>query len=146
MAAVRELLAEGSFHETAVEQVAERAGVSRATLYQHFRSRLDLIDAICDTFDANPALQRLRQSVELADPDAALEETIALVVRFWQRRTPSSLRCTASKRSTPRRAISSNASAPTAAARSNVSPATSTRANGCAPVSARSAPQTCSWS
>ena len=83
MAAVRELLAEGSFHETAVEQVAERAGVSRATLYQHFRSRLDLIDAICDTFDANPALQKIRQTVELADPRAALEETIALAVRFW---------------------------------------------------------------
>jgi AcrR family transcriptional regulator len=83
MAAVRELLAEGSFHETAVEQVAERAGVSRATLYQHFRSRLDLVDAICDTFDANPALQRLRQTVELSDPDAALTEVIALSIRFW---------------------------------------------------------------
>ena len=83
MTAVRELLAEGSFHETAVEQVAERAGVSRATLYQHFRSRLDLIDAICDTFDANPALQKLRHTVELDDPDAALDETIALAIRFW---------------------------------------------------------------
>src|SRR5690242_2918638 len=78
MEAVRELLAEGSFHETAVEQVAERAGVSRATLYQHFRSRLDLIDAICETFDANPALLRLRQTVVLPDPDAALDETIGL--------------------------------------------------------------------
>ena len=146
MAAVRELLAEGSFHETAVEQVAERAGVSRATLYQHFRSRLDLIDAICDTFDANPALQRLRQSVELADPDAALEETIALAVRFWATEDAVLAPLYGVERSTPRRAISSNASAPTAAARSNVSPATSTRANGCAPVSARSAPPTCSWS
>jgi AcrR family transcriptional regulator len=83
MAAVRELLAEGSFHETAVEQVAERAGVSRATLYQHFRSRLDLIDAICETFDANPVLQQLRQNVVLPDPDAALNETIALSMQFW---------------------------------------------------------------
>jgi AcrR family transcriptional regulator len=81
--AVRELLGEGSFHETAVEQVAERAGVSRATLYQHFRSRLDLIDAICETFDANPVLQRLRQTVVLPDPDAALHGTIALSMQFW---------------------------------------------------------------
>ena len=50
--AVRELLSEGSFHESTVEEVAARAGVSRATVYQHFRSRLDLVDAICDTFDA----------------------------------------------------------------------------------------------
>jgi AcrR family transcriptional regulator len=27
----------------------ERAGVSRATVYQHFPSRLELVDAICDT-------------------------------------------------------------------------------------------------
>src|SRR5439155_158692 len=40
--AVRELLAEGTFHTSTVEHVADRAGISRATLYQHFRSRLEL--------------------------------------------------------------------------------------------------------
>lgn len=83
VAAVRELLEEGAFHDSTVEQVAQRAGVSRATLYQHFRSRLELVDAICDTFDANPALVELRRTVELPDPDAALRETVALAVRFW---------------------------------------------------------------
>jgi AcrR family transcriptional regulator len=52
-------------------------------VYQHFRSRLDLVDAICDTFAANPSLQRLRHAVELDDLDAALDETIALSIRFW---------------------------------------------------------------
>lgn len=83
MAAVRELLAEGAFHESTVEQVADRAGISRATLYQHFRSRLDLVDAICDTFDDNPALLALRTSVELEDPERALAETLANTARFW---------------------------------------------------------------
>jgi AcrR family transcriptional regulator len=83
MAAVHELLAEGAFHDSTVEQVADRAGISRATLYQHFRSRLDLVDAICDTFDANPALLAVRTSVELDDPDRALAETVANTVRFW---------------------------------------------------------------
>jgi AcrR family transcriptional regulator len=81
--AVRELLAEGSFHASTVEEVADRAGVARATLYQHFRSRLELVDAICETFDENPALLRLRDSVELGDADAALAETIADTIRFW---------------------------------------------------------------
>jgi len=76
VAAVRELLEEGAFHESTVEQVADRAGVSRATLYQHFRSRLDLVDAICDEFAANPALVAIR---EVADVDAM----IANAVRFW---------------------------------------------------------------
>jgi len=51
MEAVRELLREGSFHESTVEQVATRAGVSRATVYQQFGSRLGLVDAICDSLD-----------------------------------------------------------------------------------------------
>jgi AcrR family transcriptional regulator len=83
MTAVRELLAEGAFHESTVEEVADRAGVSRATLYQHFGSRLELVDAICDTFAANPALLKLREIVELEDADAALADTIANSVRFW---------------------------------------------------------------
>lgn len=83
MSAVRELLAEGSFHGSTVEAVAERAGISRATLYQHFRSRIDLVDAICDTFAVNPALVELRQTVELPDAAVALAETIARAARFW---------------------------------------------------------------
>lgn len=86
--AVRELLAEGAFHESTVEEVADRAGISRATLYQHFASRLELVDAICDTFDANPALLALRKSVQLPDADAALAETIANAVGFWSSEDP----------------------------------------------------------
>src|SRR3954464_4733371 len=80
----REALAEGRFHESTVEQVAERAGVSRATVYQHFRSRIDLVDAISETFDANPALIELRRAIALPDPQAALVRTIALAMRFWE--------------------------------------------------------------
>ena len=88
LAAVRELLAEGSFHESTVEEVAHRAGVARATLYQHFRSRIDLVDAICETFDANPALIRLRELVELPDADTALAEALAYTLRFWSSEDP----------------------------------------------------------
>lgn len=77
------MLAEGSFYESAVDEVADRAGLSRATLYQHFRSRLELVDAICESFDANPALVELRETVSGPDPDAALADTIAQTVRFW---------------------------------------------------------------
>ncbi len=76
LAAVHSLLEEGAFHETTVEEVAERAGVSRATLYGHFGSRLGLVDAICERFDANPALVALRETDDL---DLWLER----VVDFW---------------------------------------------------------------
>jgi AcrR family transcriptional regulator len=83
IASVRELLSQGKFHDCTVEQVADHAGVSRATLYQHFRSRVELVDAICDVMAENPELVGLRESVRLADPDAALAETMAGSVRFW---------------------------------------------------------------
>lgn len=83
VAAVREMLADGTFHEATVEAVAERAGVARATVYQHFGSRVGLVDAMCDTFNANPVLIELRETVHAADLDAAVAAVIAGSVRFW---------------------------------------------------------------
>src|SRR3989440_10999005 len=77
MAAVRELLEEGSFHESTVEEVAARAGVSRASLYQHFASRLELVDAICETFTGNEALQAARSA-------RTLDELIEATVEVWE--------------------------------------------------------------
>ena len=68
--------------------MAARAGVARATVYQHFGSRLALVDAICDTFAENPALVALRQAIELEDVEEALEQTIANSVRFWASEEP----------------------------------------------------------
>jgi AcrR family transcriptional regulator len=74
--AVRELLADGTFHESTVEEVAARAGVSRATLYQHFRTREGLVDAMCESFDANPALVRIRRVDDI-------DSLVALCTAFW---------------------------------------------------------------
>jgi hypothetical protein len=38
---------------------------------------------LCETFAENPALVRVRQSVELDDPSEALRETIADTMGFW---------------------------------------------------------------
>jgi len=74
--AVRELLEAGTFHETSVEDVAARAGVSRATVYQHFGSRLGLVDAMCETFGRNQALRALKDADDV-------EDFLARVVDFW---------------------------------------------------------------
>jgi AcrR family transcriptional regulator len=82
VAAVRAMLAEGTFHEATVEAVAERAGVARATVYQHFGSRVGLVDAMCETFDENPALIGIRAAVRAGGPDV-LDEAVAGSIRFW---------------------------------------------------------------
>src|SRR3954471_24204027 len=88
VATVHEMLGEGAFHEATVEQVADRAGVSRATVYQHFASRLDLIDSVCDVMDVIPALVEIRKVVVLDDPAEALAKTLANTVRFWSSEAP----------------------------------------------------------
>jgi AcrR family transcriptional regulator len=70
------MLEEGSFHHSTVEEVASRAGVSRATLYQHFGSRLGLVDAYCDVMGENPILVQIRQTDDL---DLFVERA----VEFW---------------------------------------------------------------
>jgi len=76
LGAVHDLLAHGAFHASTVEDVADRAGVSRATVYQQFGSRLGLVDGLCDVFDANPALLEIRRL-------ESVDELIEYVVRFW---------------------------------------------------------------
>jgi AcrR family transcriptional regulator len=80
---VHELLEEGRFHTATVDEVADRAGISRATLYQHFRSRLELVDALCDTLGSNADLVSIRQAIGRSDPRTALAEAIMHSVRFW---------------------------------------------------------------
>ena len=113
-----------------VEEVADRAGVARATLYQHFRSRLELVDAICETFDENPALLELRDSRRAprrrhgARRDDRAHRPL-LVVRRPGPRASS----TASRRSTRPRRTSSTANEPTAAANATGSSTTSAAAH-----------------
>lgn len=76
LAAVRALLEEGAFHDSTVEQVAERAQVSRATVYGHFRSRVGLVDAVCELFDQSPALAAVRKADDV-------DSFVAAVVAFW---------------------------------------------------------------
>lgn len=81
---VVELLEAGTFHEASVEEIASAAGVSRATLYQHFGSRLGLIDAICESFSANPSMVAIQAAPDVDDPRLAVEQMIAQATRFWQ--------------------------------------------------------------
>jgi AcrR family transcriptional regulator len=83
LAAVRELLAEGAFHAATVEDVADRAGVSRATVYQQFGSRFGLLDAICETIADNPSLVAIRAAVDEGTAAEALDAVLGHAVAFW---------------------------------------------------------------
>jgi AcrR family transcriptional regulator len=83
MDSVRRLLEEGTFHATSVEEIAQLAGVSRATLYQHFGSRFGLVDAICESFSENPSMIAIQAAPDLADPREAAALMVGQGIRFW---------------------------------------------------------------
>jgi AcrR family transcriptional regulator len=48
LAAAQEVFVAGGYHATAMDDIAERAGVSKPVLYQHFPSKLELYVALLD--------------------------------------------------------------------------------------------------
>lgn len=64
-----------------LEQIAARAGVSRATLYHHFRSRDELMDALTDR-----SISEVKAALEAARPQegTAAEATERVLRAAWQ--------------------------------------------------------------
>jgi AcrR family transcriptional regulator len=65
LAVALEVFARQGFHGTAMNEVAEAAGVTKPVLYQHFRSKRQLYLALLEDVG-----QRLRQTIEKAGADA----------------------------------------------------------------------------
>ncbi len=63
LAAAREVFVAQGYHSAAMDDIADRAGVSKPVLYQHFPGKLDLYLALLDTF-AEALVQRVRQAMD----------------------------------------------------------------------------------
>lgn len=65
--AARAAFAEGGFHETSLDAVAERAGVSKALLYEHFSSKRELYVAMLE-MHVHELVERISGAVAGAEP------------------------------------------------------------------------------
>ena len=65
--AARSAFAEGGFHETSLDAVAEWAGVSKALIYEHFGSKRELYVAMLE-MHVGELVDRIRGAVAAADP------------------------------------------------------------------------------
>ncbi|MHB1486544.1 MAG: TetR/AcrR family transcriptional regulator [Acidimicrobiales bacterium] len=61
------LFAEGGFHQTSMDDIAEAAGVTKPVVYQHFRSKRALIGELLD--DVGRQLMEVITSATAAAPD-----------------------------------------------------------------------------
>lgn len=65
-----DLLLEGGIHAVSVDAIAERAGVSKATIYRHWETRTDIV---------LDALTAMKAGPELPDTGSARGDLVALV-------------------------------------------------------------------
>lgn len=87
--AARDLLAtrRGSV-KFSVEEVARRAGVARMTVYHQFGSSQGLIQGLCDSLASAGGMHHLAEVFRLRNPLEALDEFVAVFMRFWSSDRP----------------------------------------------------------
>ncbi len=68
--AAREAFADTGYHETSLDAVAERAGVSKALLYEHFASKRELYVAMLE-MHVHELVERISGAVAGAEPGEA---------------------------------------------------------------------------
>ncbi len=74
------LVAEESLAQLSIENIADRAGVSRRTFFAHFPSKDDLLTAVVD-FSRPVYLDRYRMWADQCGPGAPIEERIASIFK-----------------------------------------------------------------
>src|SRR5215475_4959439 len=66
-----------------LDAVAKRAGVTRLTVYNQFGSRRALLEAVFDDMAERGGLHRIGEAMAKPDPQAALQEIVAIFCDFW---------------------------------------------------------------
>jgi AcrR family transcriptional regulator len=66
LAAAQEVFVANGYHAAAMDEIAERAGVSKPVLYQHFPGKLELYLAILDTH-ADALVESIRAGIGATD-------------------------------------------------------------------------------
>ena len=66
-----------------LDGVAKRAGVTRLTVYNQFGSRRALLEAVFDDIAERGGLHRIREVMTTPDPQAALQQIVAIFCGFW---------------------------------------------------------------
>ncbi|MGH2828573.1 MAG: TetR/AcrR family transcriptional regulator [Actinomycetota bacterium] len=89
--AARDLIVERGFHHTSVDDIAAKAGVSRATCYYQFKSKNGILDAvIADAQNKAPVTlrSRIRHPTTLPRPIDNIRLLIADICRIWEQDRP----------------------------------------------------------
>jgi AcrR family transcriptional regulator len=83
--AAERLIREDWFHTATMDELAAAAGVSRATVFNRFGSKLGVLQALFARAMEGPQMNAIREALEIEDPEAALESAIRASCAIWDR-------------------------------------------------------------
>ena len=81
--AARQLLATESDTDLSMEAIAQKADVSRLTIYYQFTSRAGLLEALYDHLAHRGKIQQMGEVFQESDPSLAIEKMVRTFVGFW---------------------------------------------------------------
>ena len=81
--AAAQLLRDRGPNGFSMDLLAKEAGVARATVYEHFRSKRVVLDELASSATRSLALAPENEAPHLGDPLTALRDMLAAVCRHW---------------------------------------------------------------
>ena len=81
--AARQLLAAEPSSDLSLEAIAQRADVSRLTIYYQFSSRAGLLEALYDHLAQRGHMEQMADVFQASDPMSAIEKLVHTFVGFW---------------------------------------------------------------
>ena len=82
--AAERLIQDEAFHTATMEQLAAAAGVSRATVFNRFGSKLGVLEALFMRAMEGPEMQAIQDALAIEDPVAALRAVIEAACDIWE--------------------------------------------------------------
>jgi AcrR family transcriptional regulator len=82
--AAERLIREDAFHSATMDELAAAAGVSRATVFNRFGSKLGVLQALFTRCVESPEMEAIREALELEDPVVALDAAIEASCAIWE--------------------------------------------------------------
>jgi AcrR family transcriptional regulator len=78
------LIREDAFHTATMDELAAAAGVSRATIFNRFGTKLGVLQALYARCLESPEMEAIQKAIAIEDPLAALEALIEAGCEMWE--------------------------------------------------------------
>jgi AcrR family transcriptional regulator len=78
------LIREDAFHASTMDELAAAAGVSRATVFNRFGSKLGVLEALFNRCLESPEMEAVLEAFDVEDPVAALDAVVETSCAMWE--------------------------------------------------------------